>query len=38
VDIAGLQYDPIREQCTLDANPAVNYLMDLTRRGAQGAA
>jgi 2-polyprenyl-6-hydroxyphenyl methylase/3-demethylubiquinone-9 3-methyltransferase len=38
VDIAGLQYDPIREQCTLDANPAVNYLMHLTRRGAQGAA
>ncbi|HEU4780129.1 MAG TPA: bifunctional 2-polyprenyl-6-hydroxyphenol methylase/3-demethylubiquinol 3-O-methyltransferase UbiG [Steroidobacteraceae bacterium] len=38
VDIAGLQYDPIREQCTLDANPAVNYLMHLTRRPVAGAA
>jgi 2-polyprenyl-6-hydroxyphenyl methylase/3-demethylubiquinone-9 3-methyltransferase len=34
VDIAGLQYDPIREQCSLDANPSVNYLIHLTRRGA----
>jgi 2-polyprenyl-6-hydroxyphenyl methylase/3-demethylubiquinone-9 3-methyltransferase len=34
IDIAGLQYDPIREQCSLDANPSVNYLMHLTRRGA----
>jgi 2-polyprenyl-6-hydroxyphenyl methylase/3-demethylubiquinone-9 3-methyltransferase len=34
VDIAGLQYDPIREQCSLDANPSVNYLVHLTRRGA----
>ena len=34
VDIAGLQYDPIREQCSLDANPSVNYLMHLTRREA----
>jgi 2-polyprenyl-6-hydroxyphenyl methylase / 3-demethylubiquinone-9 3-methyltransferase len=34
MDIAGLQYDPLREQCSLDGNPAVNYLMHLTRRGA----
>jgi len=32
MDIAGLQYDPLREQCTLDSNPSVNYLMHLTRR------
>ena len=34
VDIAGLQYDPLREQCSLDSNPSVNYLMHLTRAGA----
>ena len=34
LDIAGLQYDPLREQCSLDANPSVNYLMHLTRQGA----
>jgi 2-polyprenyl-6-hydroxyphenyl methylase/3-demethylubiquinone-9 3-methyltransferase len=33
VDIAGLQYDPLREQCSLDSNPSVNYLIHLTRRG-----
>ena len=38
VDIAGLQYDPLREQCTLDSNPAVNYLMHLRRGPAKGAA
>ncbi len=38
VDIAGLQYDPLREQCTLDANPAVNYLMHLTRVAAASPA
>ncbi len=31
VDIAGLQYDPFREQCTLTRDPSVNYLMHLTR-------
>src|SRR3982751_1495865 len=37
MDIAGLQYDPLREQCTLDSNPAVNYLMHLQRRpGKEG--
>ena len=35
LDIAGLQYDPLREQCTLDSNPSVNYLMHLTRRAAR---
>ena len=34
-DIAGLQYDPLREQCTLTRDPSVNYLMHLTR-GAPG--
>jgi 2-polyprenyl-6-hydroxyphenyl methylase / 3-demethylubiquinone-9 3-methyltransferase len=34
-DIAGLQYDPIREQCSLTRDPSVNYLMHLTR-GAHG--
>jgi 2-polyprenyl-6-hydroxyphenyl methylase/3-demethylubiquinone-9 3-methyltransferase len=29
-DIAGLQYDPLREQCTLTRDPSVNYLMHLT--------
>jgi 2-polyprenyl-6-hydroxyphenyl methylase/3-demethylubiquinone-9 3-methyltransferase len=37
LDIAGLQYDPIREQCSLDANPAVNYLMHLTRQPQDAA-
>ncbi len=31
VDIAGLQYDPFREQCTLTRDPSVNYLMHLAR-------
>jgi 2-polyprenyl-6-hydroxyphenyl methylase/3-demethylubiquinone-9 3-methyltransferase len=38
MDIAGLQYDPLREQCTLDSNPAVNYLMHLTRQPARVSA
>ena len=38
MDIAGLQYDPLREQCSLDSNPSVNYLMHLTRLPAQGLA
>lgn len=38
MDIAGLQYDPLREQCTLDSNPSVNYLMHLTRRAARSAS
>jgi 2-polyprenyl-6-hydroxyphenyl methylase/3-demethylubiquinone-9 3-methyltransferase len=32
-DIAGLNYDPVREQCSLTADPSVNYLMHLKRRG-----
>jgi 2-polyprenyl-6-hydroxyphenyl methylase/3-demethylubiquinone-9 3-methyltransferase len=31
VDIAGLQYDPIREQCALTRDPSVNYLIHLKR-------
>jgi 2-polyprenyl-6-hydroxyphenyl methylase/3-demethylubiquinone-9 3-methyltransferase len=31
VDIAGLRYDPVREQCSLTADPSVNYLMHLKR-------
>lgn len=31
VDIAGLQYDPLREQCLLNQDPSVNYLMHLRR-------
>jgi 2-polyprenyl-6-hydroxyphenyl methylase/3-demethylubiquinone-9 3-methyltransferase len=31
VDIAGLQYDPLREQCSLTTDPSVNYLMHLRR-------
>jgi 2-polyprenyl-6-hydroxyphenyl methylase/3-demethylubiquinone-9 3-methyltransferase len=38
MDIAGLQYDPLREQCTLDSNPSVNYLMHLTRRAPRSAS
>ena len=30
-DIAGLKYDPLREQCSLTRDPSVNYLMHLTR-------
>jgi 2-polyprenyl-6-hydroxyphenyl methylase/3-demethylubiquinone-9 3-methyltransferase len=30
-DIAGLKYDPLREQCSLTHDPSVNYLMHLTR-------
>ena len=37
IDIAGLQYDPLREQCSLDSNPSVNYLMHLTRLPAKVA-
>jgi 2-polyprenyl-6-hydroxyphenyl methylase/3-demethylubiquinone-9 3-methyltransferase len=35
-DIAGLLYDPLREQCSLTADPSVNYLMHLKRRAADG--
>jgi 2-polyprenyl-6-hydroxyphenyl methylase/3-demethylubiquinone-9 3-methyltransferase len=38
MDIAGLRYDPVREQCSLTADPSVNYLMHLTRRVVTGAA
>jgi 2-polyprenyl-6-hydroxyphenyl methylase/3-demethylubiquinone-9 3-methyltransferase len=38
IDIAGLSYDPVREQCSLTADPSVNYLMHLTRRASAGAA
>jgi 2-polyprenyl-6-hydroxyphenyl methylase/3-demethylubiquinone-9 3-methyltransferase len=38
MDIAGLQYDPLREQCTLDSNPSVNYLMHLTRQAPRSAS
>ena len=39
-DIAGLKYDPLREQCSLTRDPSVNYLMHLTRQGgaSSGAA
>jgi 2-polyprenyl-6-hydroxyphenyl methylase / 3-demethylubiquinone-9 3-methyltransferase len=33
-DIAGLRYDPLREQCSLTRDPSVNYLMHLTRGAA----
>ena len=33
-DIAGLSYDPLREQCSLTRDPSVNYLMHLTRGAA----
>jgi len=33
-DIAGLHYDPLREQCSLTRDPSVNYLMHLKRRPA----
>ena len=32
VDIAGLHYDPLREQCSLTNDPSVNYLMHLKRQ------
>jgi len=38
MDIAGLHYDPVREQCSLTTDPSVNYLMHLKRRPATGAA
>jgi 2-polyprenyl-6-hydroxyphenyl methylase / 3-demethylubiquinone-9 3-methyltransferase len=31
VDIAGLAYDPVREQCSLTQDPSVNYLLHLRR-------
>ncbi len=31
-DIAGLKYDPVREQCSLNQDPSVNYLMHLKRQ------
>lgn len=31
VDITGLAYDPLREQCSLTSDPSVNYLMHLRR-------
>jgi 2-polyprenyl-6-hydroxyphenyl methylase/3-demethylubiquinone-9 3-methyltransferase len=31
VDIAGMKYDPLREQCSLTTDPSVNYLMHLRR-------
>ena len=34
VDIAGLQYDPVREQCSHTTDPSVNYLMHLKRRAS----
>jgi 2-polyprenyl-6-hydroxyphenyl methylase / 3-demethylubiquinone-9 3-methyltransferase len=33
-DIAGLEYDPLREQCSLTSDPSVNYLIHLKRRAA----
>jgi 2-polyprenyl-6-hydroxyphenyl methylase / 3-demethylubiquinone-9 3-methyltransferase len=36
VDIAGLEYDPVREQCSLTSDPSVNYLIHLKRRAAAG--
>ena len=36
-DIAGLEYDPIREQCSLTSDPSVNYLIHLERRPANAA-
>jgi 2-polyprenyl-6-hydroxyphenyl methylase/3-demethylubiquinone-9 3-methyltransferase len=38
MDISGLHYDPVREQCSLTRDPSVNYLMHLTRRPVAGAA
>lgn len=36
-DIAGLEYDPVREQCSLTSDPSVNYLIHLKRRPAATA-
>jgi len=33
-DIAGLKYDPVREQCSVNQDPSVNYLMHLKRVAA----
>ena len=33
-DIAGLKYDPVREQCSVNQDPSVNYLMHLKRATA----
>jgi 2-polyprenyl-6-hydroxyphenyl methylase/3-demethylubiquinone-9 3-methyltransferase len=38
LDIAGLRYDPVREQCSLTRDPSVNYLMHLRRTLKTGAA
>ncbi len=38
MDIAGLHYDPVREQCSLTRDPSVNYLMHLKRRPVTVAA
>ena len=38
MDIAGLRYDPVREQCSLTRDPSVNYLMHLKRRPVTVAA
>jgi 2-polyprenyl-6-hydroxyphenyl methylase/3-demethylubiquinone-9 3-methyltransferase len=38
LDIAGLRYDPLREQCSLTRDPSVNYLMHLRRTLKTGAA
>ena len=38
LDIAGLRYDPVREQCSLTRDPSVNYLMHLKRRPVTVAA
>jgi 2-polyprenyl-6-hydroxyphenyl methylase/3-demethylubiquinone-9 3-methyltransferase len=35
-DIAGLRYDPVREQCSLTQDPSVNYLMHLKRHATAG--
>jgi 2-polyprenyl-6-hydroxyphenyl methylase/3-demethylubiquinone-9 3-methyltransferase len=35
-DIAGLKYDPLREQCSLTRDPSVNYLMHMRRAAAPG--
>ncbi len=32
LDITGLNYDPLREQCSLTPDPSVNYLMHLRKR------
>ncbi|HEX6398215.1 MAG TPA: bifunctional 2-polyprenyl-6-hydroxyphenol methylase/3-demethylubiquinol 3-O-methyltransferase UbiG [Steroidobacteraceae bacterium] len=37
-DIAGLKYDPVREQCSLTRDPSVNYLMHLTRSASASRA